>query len=67
MPDTYITISGDMWDGIAWKTMGAAVYMPLLLEANTAHLETVIFEAGTELTVPEVPAGAADSLPPWKR
>ena len=51
----YTTIEGDTWDLI------------LLMEANTAHIHTVVFSAGIVLTIPEITAPLPESLPPWKR
>lgn len=67
---TYTTVQGDMWDAIAQKvypTMGGEHLMTMLIDANPAHRETTIFSGGILLTVPEVAAPMARSLPPWKR
>lgn len=63
----YITVSGDMWDAIVLKMMGSESYTNDLIEANSAHTDTVIFNAGIELVIPEVKAAKLSSLPPWKR
>jgi hypothetical protein len=68
MSATYTTHSGDMWDGIAYRTLGAERYMDLLIEANPEHNYTARFDAGVELVVPELPAPERpSSLPPWRR
>ncbi|WP_301336121.1 hypothetical protein [Paenibacillus sp. FJAT-26967] len=41
--------------------------MTLLMGTNPAQTGTVIFSAGEQLTVPDRPAEAADTLPPWKQ
>ena len=67
----YTTILGDTWDIVAHRIYGdrkrGDLFMHLLLEANQAHRDTVIFSSGVRLVVPEIPAGIPDSLPPWKR
>jgi phage tail protein X len=63
----YQTMQGDTWDIIAKKMLGNENLMSLLMEANPAHLQTVIFPAGIELDVPSVPTPSPSNLPPWKR
>jgi phage tail protein X len=65
---TYTTRSGDTWDAIAFRTMGAERYMDALLDANPAHNYVARFDAGMELAIPPLPTPARpSSLPPWKR
>ena len=54
MLDTYITISGDTWDIVAYKVYGNEMYMDMLIKANIEHKDTYIFPAGVELTLPEI-------------
>lgn len=64
----YSTISGDTWDKIAFQVYGDCNYMNKLMEANKAHMETVIFSAGVMLTIPGIEIKAAeDTLPPWRK
>lgn len=67
MSKTYTTIQGDMWDGIAKKTLGSEYYMDKLIDANPTHREMVIFSANITLTIPEVTTPSPQKLPPWKR
>lgn len=68
MPKTYMTISGDLWDAIAFKTLGSEMYMDQLMAANLKHREITVFPAGVELVVPELEKAAnITNLPPWKR
>lgn len=64
---TYTTAQGDMWDGIAKKTMGSEYHMDLLLEANLEYREIVVFPANVILTIPDTPAKVALPLPPWRK
>ena len=66
MATTYKTIQGDMWDSIAYKVYGDEKHMSLLAEANGQYLDTLVFSAGVELTVPDLPDQVDDSLPFWR-
>ena len=66
---TYTTKQGDQWDYIAFKTLGSSNYVESLINANRNYIDTFIFPAGVELTIPEIEeeTKAAVNLPPWKR
>ena len=67
MNKTYTTVHGDMWDSIAYKTMGDCSYTAALMRLNAKHTDVYIFEAGVRLTLPEAkPEDAVPTLP-WKR
>ncbi|MCM1165681.1 MAG: phage tail protein [Ruminococcus sp.] len=67
MPKQYTTILGDMWDLIAFKTLGSEMYTHLLIESNLKYKDVVVFSAGVVLTVPDIETPAASGLPPWKK
>lgn len=67
MPNIYTTISGDMWDYIALKTMGNETYMNELMRANMKYREITVFPGGIQLKIPKITAAKANSLPPWRR
>lgn len=67
MPSIYTTLSGDVWDNIAYKQLGGERYTSLLMEANPEYLDMAIFPAGVELVLPEVTSPTPETLPPWKR
>lgn len=67
MTKTYKTISGDMWDKIAYEQMGSVMHTDKLMRANAALAATFVFPAGVELTIPEVEDNIDMALPPWKR
>ena len=67
MLKTYTTISGDMWDLIAKKTLGNEMQTDALIKANIKHRDIFVFPAGVTLTIPDLPVKLPDSLPPWKR
>lgn len=67
MSKTYTTISGDMWDQIAYKQMGSVLHTDKLIKANAEYAAIVVFRAGVVLTIPEVEDRQNTELPPWKR
>lgn len=68
MSKTYKTIQGDTWDLIAHKMYGEDKNMHILLQANIALVDTVFFDAGVDIIVPEVIAKTVDtSISPWRR
>lgn len=64
---TYRTIQGDMWDNIAYKTMGSTSYAGELMARNRGYLDYYTFPAGIVLELPEERVEISDALPPWKR
>lgn len=64
---TYRTISGDMWDKIAYEQMGSSFYVDSLMKANPQYLDHFIFPAGIALVIPEVEDKEVEELPLWKR
>lgn len=67
MSKIYKTISGDMWDQIAYKQMGSVLYTDKLMKANAEYTAIFVFPAGVVLTIPEVEDKENLELPPWKR
>ena len=66
MSKVYTTISGDMWDQIAYKQMGSVLYTDKLIKANADYATMFVFPAGVVLTIPEVVDKENMELPPWK-
>ena len=46
MSKVYTTISGDMWDQIAYKQMGSVLYTDKLIKANADYATMFVFPAG---------------------
>lgn len=67
MSKTYTTISGDMWDTIAYKTLGNEAYTDKLIKNNLQYRHVTVFQAGTVLDIPDVEEEVSVELPPWKR
>ncbi len=51
---TYTTVQGDMWDMIAYRTLGSVYLTDRLMTANRQYLNFYTFPAGIVLTVPEI-------------
>ena len=56
--ENYTTVMGDTWDNIAYKVLGDEKHMKEFIEANIAYSHVLMFDGGTELTVPELAAEA---------
>lgn len=67
MNKTYTTISGDMWDKIAYQQMGSVLYTDKLIKANVEYASLFVLPAGVVLTIPAVEDRPDMELPPWKR
>lgn len=66
MSKIYVTEQGDTWDKIAWRELGDEKHMKELIEANWPLISTLVFSAGTELTIPDLTERQTDDLPPWR-
>jgi len=63
----YKTVQGDTWDLIAKQQLGSEQYAPALMAVNQHLNHTLLFDANTELTLPEITTEAVSTLPPWRR
>ena len=48
---TYTTISGDQWDGIAYRKLGSTDYTGQLMFANMEYLDVFVFPSVILLTL----------------
>lgn len=62
---TYKTVAGDSFELVAFKLLGSEKYAVEIMNANPDHIETFLFDAGVELTIPEVETPKQAVLP-WK-
>lgn len=68
MPSTYITVEGDTFDALALRFYNDEKLASTIIQANPDYCDTLIFEAGVSLTIPEaVAAVLPETLPPWRR
>lgn len=65
MAKTYTTQYGDTWDLISYDLFGTESRMDLLMQANYEHSDTLIFDSGIVLTVPDIPETLDTDLPFW--
>lgn len=66
MAETYTTIQGETWDGIAFKIYGSEQYADFLMANNYSNLDILVFSAGTVLNTPGLPENEDGELPPWR-
>lgn len=66
MNETYTTVQGDMWDGIAYKALGDENQVSRLMELNGDYLDYYTFPAGIVLQLPKEAVSVSADLPPWK-
>ena len=68
MPSTYITVEGDTFDALALRFYNDEKLASTIIQANPDYCDTLIFEAGVSLTIPEAAAAVLpETLPPWRR
>lgn len=69
MSKTYVTVEGDMWDSIAYKTIGSVMYTDQVIALNPQYVQYYILPAGLEVTLPELEDTRITSamMPPWKK
>ncbi len=64
----YVTCAGDMFDKISYEQLGSCKYVEALINANRQHVGTYIFDAGTELIIPDVDdEKKTKKLPAWRQ
>lgn len=68
MSNIYITVGGDTFDSLALLFYNDEKLASTIIQANPDHCDTLIFEAGISLTIPEAAAAVMpQTLPPWRR
>ena len=64
----HITVEGDTFDLLALLYYNEERLASKIIQANPDYCDTLIFEAGIKLYIPDVSAvEMPDSLPPWRR
>lgn len=64
----YTTVSGDTWDIISNKNYGSTKYIKELIRANLNYINTVIFSAGIQISIPVIEIKDTPlEKPPWRR
>lgn len=69
MSKTYTTVDGDMWDSIAYNSIGSVMYTDQIMSLNMEYIDHYIFPAGVEIVLPELEDARVMSgtMPPWKK
>ena len=57
----------ETWDLISLDVYGTTHKVADLIAANPQYSDTLIFEEGIVLNIPQIEEEKIDSLPPWKR
>ena len=65
MPRIYKTRDGDKYDLISFREYGSEYHRDIINDANPLYYDTVRFEDGTLLTIPDLPANLQEPNPPW--
>jgi phage tail protein X len=60
------SMAGDAWDSMAFRWYGSEVLLTLLLDANPGLNHTIIFDAGTQILVPQASPVTTLPAPPWR-
>lgn len=62
----YTTRQGDTWDILSHDIYGSEKLMHVLIAANPAFANTIIFTSGIQLIIPETPQTNTNSMrAPW--
>lgn len=68
MYKTHITVEGDTFDGLALRYYNDEQMASAIIAANPDHCDTLIFDAGIVLNIPDaVAVTLPGTLPPWRR
>ena len=68
MSKKYTTVEGDTFDSLALIFYNDEKLASTIIQANPDHCDTLIFEAGISLSIPEAAAVVLpETLPPWRR
>ena len=67
MAATYTTVQGDCWDLLAYRFYGDEKYMRYLIEANWPLIDVLVFSAGTEIVIPDLPEDVDEDAPFWRQ
>ena len=64
----HTTVAGDTFDLLARAYYGDEMLASKIIQANLDHCDTLIFDAGTVLNIPDnTEVVKPETLPPWRR
>lgn len=68
MLNIHVTIEGDTFDALALEYYNDDKLASAIIQANLDHCDTLIFDAGVSLVIPDVSTVTPpETLPPWRR
>ena len=68
MPSTHITVQGYTFDNLALQYYNDEKQASAIIAANLDYCDTLIFDAGVSLVIPdEATLTLPETLPPWRR
>lgn len=68
MPKIHYTAEGDTFDSLALRYYYDEKMASAIIRENPDHGDTLIFEAGVPLTIPDAAdVTIPETLPPWRR
>lgn len=68
MLNIHVTIEGDTFDALALECYNDEKLASAIIQANLDHCDTLIFDAGVSLVIPNVSTVTPpETLPPWRR
>lgn len=68
MASVHITVRGDTFDALALRYYNHEKHASAIIQANLDHCDTLIFDAGVHLFIPDVVTiTPPETLPPWRR
>ncbi|WP_459482121.1 tail protein X [Clostridium saccharoperbutylacetonicum] len=63
----YITKQGDTFDSMALEFYGEEKLSVFIIQLNPKYIDTIIFDEGIELIIPNINIKNTSTLPPWKK
>lgn len=68
MPKIHTTVKGDTFDALALWYYNDEKQASTIIQANLDHCDTLIFEAGISLVIPDAATiTPPETMPPWRR
>ena len=68
MSNIHVTVNGDTFDALALWYYNDEKQASAIIQANLDYCDTLIFEAGISLVIPdEAEVAPPETLPPWRR
>jgi phage tail protein X len=62
------TVRGDTFDALALEMLGDEKFAGTIMQYNPDYCDTLIFDAGVELYIPDsVNVVPPETMPPWRR